>query len=64
MKKAEALNKVCRSAILEPSDRCSGADKAVNTACYITGTGKPAGNKRREVNAGWQRISGKRQMKN
>ena len=40
MKKAEALNKGCRSAILEPSGRCSGADKAVNTACYITGTGK------------------------
>lgn len=64
MKKEEALNKVRRSAILEPSDRCSGADKAVNTACYIAGTGKPAGNKRWEVNAGWQRKSGKRLMKN
>jgi hypothetical protein len=64
VKKAEALKKGCRSAILELSDRCFGADKAVNMACCITGTGKPAGNKSREVNAGWQRKSGKRQMKN
>ena len=64
MKRAETLNKGCWSVILESSDRASGADKAVNTACYITGTGKSAGNKSQEVNEGWQRIRGKRQMKN
>ena len=58
------MNKGYRSVILESSGRCSGADKAVNTACYITGTGMSAGNKSQEVNAGWQRKSEKKQMKN
>ena len=58
------MKKGCQSAILELSDRCFGADKAFNMACCITGTAKPAGNKSREVNAGWQRKSEKKQMKN